>query len=135
MSTQTSPEGAPWWQFGHVWLIVAGPLVVVLASFFTFYLAYAGMDALVTEADFRPVGKGCRASRPISLRRCRPATTRPPGWSLYRLSLEAWRGALVAVRAVDQIAQRIAIENTHVALLDFNDAFVCKLGKCAAHGL
>ena len=34
MSAQTTPEAAPWWQFGHVWLVVAGPLVVVMASFF-----------------------------------------------------------------------------------------------------
>ncbi len=57
MSAQTTPEAAPWWQFGHVWLVVAGPLVVVMASFFTFYLAYSGMDALVTEADFPPGGQ------------------------------------------------------------------------------
>ena len=57
MSAQTTPEAPPWWQFGHVWLVVAGPLVVVMASFFTFYLAYSGMDALVTEADFPPGGQ------------------------------------------------------------------------------
>ena len=53
MSNNPTPA-APWWQFGHVWLVVSGPLAVVLASFFTFYLAYAGMDVVVTEADFRP---------------------------------------------------------------------------------
>ena len=55
MHTNPSPA-APWWQFGHVWLVVSGPLIVVLASFITFYLAYSGMDALVTEADFAPGG-------------------------------------------------------------------------------
>ena len=49
-------SAARWWQFGHVWLVVSGPLIVVLASFITFYLAYSGMDALVTEADFAPGG-------------------------------------------------------------------------------
>ena len=57
MSKQTTPNAAPWWQFGHVWLVASGPLIVVLASFFTFYLAYSGMDALVTEADFPPGGQ------------------------------------------------------------------------------
>jgi hypothetical protein len=47
MSNNPTPA-APWWQFGHVWLVVSGPLAVVLASFFTFYLAYAGMDVVVT---------------------------------------------------------------------------------------
>ena len=55
MSNNPSPA-APWWQFGHVWLVVSGPLIVVLASFITVYLAYSGMDALVTEADFAPGG-------------------------------------------------------------------------------
>ena len=57
MSTQSPPDAAPWWQFGHVWLVVSGPLIVVLASFITFYLAYSGMDVLVTEADFPPGGQ------------------------------------------------------------------------------
>ena len=57
MSTQPPPDAAPWWHFGHVWLVVSGPLIVVLASFFTFYLAYSGMDTLVTEADFPPGGQ------------------------------------------------------------------------------
>ena len=34
----------PWWAFGHVWLVIAGPLVVVVASFITFYLAANGQD-------------------------------------------------------------------------------------------
>jgi len=55
MPNNPSPA-APWWQFGHVWLVVSGPLIVVLASFITFYLAFSGMDALVTEADFAPSG-------------------------------------------------------------------------------
>ncbi len=29
----------PWWRFGHVWMLIAGPVVVVVAGFFTYYLA------------------------------------------------------------------------------------------------
>ena len=53
MTTPTTPDAAPWWQFGHVWLVVSGPLIVVFASFFTFYLAYIGMDTLVDEDYYR----------------------------------------------------------------------------------
>ena len=35
----TQPVAQPWWKFGHVWLVVAGPLIVVVASFITLYLA------------------------------------------------------------------------------------------------
>ncbi|MEO7941293.1 MAG: nitrogen fixation protein FixH, partial [Burkholderiaceae bacterium] len=36
-SDNTTPE--PWWKFGHVWLVIAGPAIVVVAGFFTLYLA------------------------------------------------------------------------------------------------
>jgi hypothetical protein len=43
----------PWWKFGHVWLVVAGPAVVVVASFITLYLAIRTPDPLVTEDYYR----------------------------------------------------------------------------------
>ena len=39
----------PWWKFGHVWLVVAGPAIVVVASFVTLYLAVSGSDPIVSE--------------------------------------------------------------------------------------
>lgn len=45
----------PWWKFGYVWLIVAGPAIVVIASFVTFYLAVTRPDPVVTE-DYRRKG-------------------------------------------------------------------------------
>lgn len=39
----------PWWKFGYVWLIISGPLIVVLASFFTLYLAITRPDPVVDE--------------------------------------------------------------------------------------
>mgnify|MGYP000858793129 FL=1 len=50
--TQSTPA-APWWKFGHVWLVIAGPAVVVVASFITFYLAASGKDTLVDEDYYR----------------------------------------------------------------------------------
>ena len=44
---------APWWKFRHVWLVVAGPAVVVLASFVTLYLAVAFPDPVVSEDYYR----------------------------------------------------------------------------------
>lgn len=49
MTTPATNKSQPWWQFGHVWLVVSGPLIVVIASFFTFYLAAKGMDPVVDE--------------------------------------------------------------------------------------
>ncbi len=41
----------PWWHYGHMWLVVGGPLVVVIASFITLYLAITVPDP-VTDADY-----------------------------------------------------------------------------------
>jgi hypothetical protein len=45
------PVARPWWQYGHVWLVISGPALVVVASFITFYLAAAGQDPVV-DADY-----------------------------------------------------------------------------------
>lgn len=42
-------QALPWWKFGHVWLIVAGPAVVVVASFITLYLAIKIPDPVLTN--------------------------------------------------------------------------------------
>jgi len=42
-------DGQPWWKFGHVWLVVAGPVVVVIASFITLYLAVTRPDPVLDE--------------------------------------------------------------------------------------
>ena len=52
MTTQpniNAPAAAPWWTFGHVWLVISGPLVVVVASFATLYLAVTRPDPVVSE--------------------------------------------------------------------------------------
>ena len=38
-SNSIARAAAPWWSFAHVWLVIAGPAVVVVASFVTLYLA------------------------------------------------------------------------------------------------
>ena len=30
--TSSSTPAAPWWKFGHVWLVVSGPLIVVVEN-------------------------------------------------------------------------------------------------------
>jgi hypothetical protein len=48
-----APAPQPWWKFGHVWMILAGPLVVVVAGFVTLYLAMRTPDPVVTEDYYR----------------------------------------------------------------------------------
>ncbi|MBA3056975.1 MAG: FixH family protein [Gammaproteobacteria bacterium] len=44
---------APWWKFGYVWMVVAGPAIVVVAAFITLYLAVSRPDQLVSEDYYR----------------------------------------------------------------------------------
>ena len=39
----------PWWKYGYVWLIISGPLVVVIAGFITLYLALSKPDPAVED--------------------------------------------------------------------------------------
>lgn len=49
MNTPHSSQNArrPWWSFGHVWLLISGPAVVVVAGFFTYYLAARSPDPVL----------------------------------------------------------------------------------------
>lgn len=54
---------APWWKFGYVWLVLAGPAVVVVASLVTLYLAMVGKDPIVDEDYYR---KGVEINRSLA---------------------------------------------------------------------
>lgn len=54
MSKKDSAAPAqPWWRFGHVWMIVAGPVLVVIAGFVTLYLAVRTPDPVVSDDYYR----------------------------------------------------------------------------------
>lgn len=44
---------APWWKFGHVWLIISGPAIVIVAGFVTLWLAISRPDPVVAEDYYR----------------------------------------------------------------------------------
>ncbi|WP_296448781.1 FixH family protein [Rhodoferax sp. UBA5149] len=64
MPQNTFDSTVPWWKFGHVWLVVAGPAIVVVASFVTLYLAVTRPDPLVTEDYYR---KGIEINKTLEL--------------------------------------------------------------------
>jgi hypothetical protein len=49
----TAAVPRPWWQYGHVWLVISGPAIVVVASFITFYLAASGQDPVIDQDYYR----------------------------------------------------------------------------------
>jgi uncharacterized protein len=48
---RNAQDSAPWWKHGHVWLVIAGPVVVVVASVVTAVIAIRSNDPVV-EADY-----------------------------------------------------------------------------------
>ncbi len=63
MQNNPPETSAPWWRFGHVWLVLAGPAVVVVASFVTLYLAVTRPDPVVTEDYYR---KGIEINKTVA---------------------------------------------------------------------
>ena len=49
-SNLPSPDAPqPWWKFGHMWMVVGGPAIVVVASFVTLYLAVTRPDPVMDQ--------------------------------------------------------------------------------------
>ncbi len=53
MQQNTLDLPAPWWKFGYVWMVVAGPAIVVVAGFATLYLAITRPDPVITDDYYR----------------------------------------------------------------------------------
>ncbi|MCK6432602.1 MAG: hypothetical protein L6Q68_06170 [Aquabacterium sp.] len=52
VTTQTAASiVTPWWRVGMVWLVIGGPLVVVVAAVATAVIAYTGADSIVSDPE------------------------------------------------------------------------------------
>jgi len=49
----TSMNNRPWWKFGLVWMIIAGPALVVIAGIATVWIAVRTPDPVVAEDYYR----------------------------------------------------------------------------------
>jgi hypothetical protein len=51
-ATVDTPDHTPdrWWRHGMVWLVISGPLAVVLASFVSAGIAWHGADIVLPQA-------------------------------------------------------------------------------------
>lgn len=70
MNSSIRNETQPWWKFGHVWLLIAGPAAVVVAGFVTLYLAISRPDPVVDAEYYRKgieINKTLEAGAPIAL--------------------------------------------------------------------
>lgn len=76
LPSEPQPRSPPWWRVGFVWLVVGGPLVVVVASLVTAAIAVSGAEEVLTETPRNPATAD--ASRlPAVQGRNHAATPRP----------------------------------------------------------
>ena len=43
----------PWWKYGHVWLVISGPLVLVVAGVVTAWIAFTQQDPVLAQDYYR----------------------------------------------------------------------------------
>jgi hypothetical protein len=55
-----------WWHYGYMWLVVGGPLAVVIASFITLYFAIKVPDPVVDTDYYR---KGIEINKTLYAKR------------------------------------------------------------------
>ena len=43
----------PWWKYGYVWLVISGPAVVVVAGFYTLWIAIDSPNEVLSDKASR----------------------------------------------------------------------------------
>jgi uncharacterized protein len=82
-NTMPTPESAarkassPWWRVGMVWLVIGGPLAVVVASLVTAAIAAAGADDVLSDAVRQAGEARSQAHTPAVQARNHAATPKP----------------------------------------------------------
>lgn len=65
-SGRDARDTQPWWRYGHVWLLISGPAVVVVAAVATAVIAMRNADPLVAEDYYR---KGLEINKTLAQER------------------------------------------------------------------
>ena len=50
---QDELQTKPWWRYGHVWLVIAGPAIVIVAGFVTLGIAIKSPDPVLAEDYYK----------------------------------------------------------------------------------
>jgi hypothetical protein len=79
-ATEATQSQSPWWRHGMVWLVISGPLSVVVASLVSGFIAWHGADPVLTREegpDPAAIKAGADAMTPALPARNHAATTKP----------------------------------------------------------
>lgn len=50
---KSEQSSGPWWKYGHVWLVLSGPAIVVVAGLVTAWIAIRSPDPVLAEDYYR----------------------------------------------------------------------------------
>jgi hypothetical protein len=53
MTSNETSDTKRWWQYGHVWLIIAGPAAVIVAGVVTLFIAIRSPDPVLAEDYYK----------------------------------------------------------------------------------
>lgn len=53
MTVSTTPVPVAWWRVPHMWMVVGGPLLVVLACTVTITIAFSIQDPVLDKASYQ----------------------------------------------------------------------------------
>lgn len=51
MKTESLSDVKPWWSYGHVWLVISGPVAVIFACIVTFYFIANSPNQIISGQD------------------------------------------------------------------------------------
>lgn len=66
----TAPKSEPWWKFPLLWMVMAGPALVIVASFVTLWLALRTPDPVVAPDYYR---RGAEINKALAAKNLMPA--------------------------------------------------------------
>lgn len=73
----TTNTAQPWWRFSIVWLVIAGPALVVLAASATAWVAWRNVDPVIIEAPVPATEREASVAPALKVRN-HAATPREP---------------------------------------------------------
>jgi hypothetical protein len=83
MDAATNDQGRRWWRYGYVWLVIAGPVLVVIAGLVTTWIALRDPDPVLSVDYYR---RGIEINKELADKALMPAlqgrnhaATPPPG--------------------------------------------------------
>jgi hypothetical protein len=70
--TAASERAEPWWRFPYVWMVMAGPAIVVVAGFATLWIALRVPDPVLASDYYR---QGIEINKSLADKKLMPAMT------------------------------------------------------------